>query len=146
MITADVKRGFVMNNELNNPKNLNISSEYVKENNISLAKQEQEALDYFSKRLVWFKGTKLYAVEFKKEAFGVIKDTLHDLSRDLAMTKLENDKLRGLLKECLKEIKPLWDNALYDNPERMPYSDRFLKLDNLKTQIDEVLNADTPRE
>ena len=51
----------------------------------------------------------------------------------------ENQKLKSLLKECWQEIKPLWDKALWDNPERMPYSDRFIRLDKLKTKIDEVL-------
>ena len=51
----------------------------------------------------------------------------------------KNEKLEELLKECWQEIKPLWDKALWDNPERMPYSDRFIRLDKLKTKIDEVL-------
>jgi hypothetical protein len=52
----------------------------------------------------------------------------------------ENQQLKELLKECWQEIKPLWDKALCENPERMPYSDEFIRLDGLKTKINEVLN------
>lgn len=66
---------------------------------------------------------------------------LHDEKATIKLGEkiIENDKLKELLIECWKEIKTLWDKALYDNGDRMPYSDRFVRLDKLKTKIDEVL-------
>ena len=68
--------------------------------------------------------------------------TLDVLNRhlDSFLKEEENQQLKELLKECKKELKPLWDEWLYDYGDKTGNSSaRFLRIDDLLTRIDQVI-------
>lgn len=53
---------------------------------------------------------------------------------------VEIERLKELLRECKKELKPLWDEWLYDYGDKTGNnSARFLRIDDLLTKIDNVI-------